>query len=130
MHCRAYALRSQGCGHLIPLWHTDREKMPNGGRPGRDLLQGNTIVAFKDFSVSSGQLSPSVICCLQVPELDSQHGRVQLLEARVLAHEGVMIAIPHPVVAQQAHALGPVRIIRHNRPGIAQRTEVLGGIET
>ena len=63
---------------------------------------------------------------LEVPELDQQHGGLQLVDAEVPTDQRVVVLRLHAVHAQHAKLCGKRVIVRHAHARIAEGAEILG----
>src|SRR5687768_11662666 len=85
--------------------------------------------AGQPFAVLAGQTPPPRVALVQVPQLDAQDRRLQLVEPRVNPFDKAVVAptgLP-AVVAQHGQSLGERRVVRADRATVAIRAEVLGG---
>jgi hypothetical protein len=64
-----------------------------------------------------------------VAELDREHGGLERIQPGVDAPEHVLVPPGLAHVAQPAHALGDVGVVRHHHAAVAVGSEVLAGIE-
>lgn len=75
-------------------------------------------------------VSPPLVPGVQVSQFHPEDGSLDRVETAVVATKQVPVFFPRAIVRQGANPLGKRRIVGRDRPPIAHRPEILGGIET
>ena len=91
------------------------------GQLGELAEPGRLVVAAR----RAAALAPGV----EVRQLEPQQRRLQLVEARVVAHQLEALLVARAVEAQHPHALGDLVVRARHRAAVAEAAEVLGGEE-
>lgn len=81
------------------------------------------------FIIESGDSGAVAVVVVEVGKLGREHGGLQLVDAAVVAGVSEHVLLGRTVVAQGTYYGSQLVIIGSDATGIAQRTEVLAGIE-
>ena len=79
--------------------------------------------------ISLRHRAPLLVPAVDVLQLHAENGSLEPVHARIPADLVVVVAAPHPVLAQHSQALGNLIGVGRHHAGIARRAQVLGGIE-
>ena len=75
------------------------------------------------------ELAPAGVPLFELPELDPQDGRLDLVQARVVSDDRVVIAGRLSVLAERSELLGEAIVARGDAPRFTVRAEILGAVE-
>src|SRR5687767_2028785 len=109
------------------MTRSDRKQMIHVSRI--DFRRNRDGRVFEQRSIPRGKRAPLVRARAQPREPHAQDGRLHLVEPAVDPDFYVMIAIALPAVPQTRNTSGERRVACHDRAAIAERAEILRGIE-
>src|SRR5439155_14330445 len=85
--------------------------------------------AAEELLVRASQLAPALVPLRKPTELDAEDGRLDLVEARVVSNDRVVVARRLSVLAERTELLCQPIVVRRDAPGFAVRAKVLRAIE-
>lgn len=110
------------------------------GVPGDEEVPGRLGPRRRDRQAKAGDVgehrhvgrrdrAPAAGPGVEVAQLDREHRGLKLVEPRVDARFLVMVLARRAVIGPPADRVGPVGPVRHHAAAIAERAEILAGIE-
>ena len=105
------------------------EQVPHRLGPVGHRRQREPVDAGEPLEVARGHRAPALVPLVQAPQLDAQEGGLQRVQAAVEPRQIVVVLHLRAVVAQHADALGQRVVVGRDRARVAQRAEVLAGVE-
>src|SRR5947207_3241701 len=100
---------------ISPIWNERKNQVVR--------LRQSLLVAL------CGSLS-SLVPFVQLLKLDAKKGRLELIEARIVAFHVIVIFLFRTVIAQRSDTVGKFWIVRCHRAGVTERAEIFAWIKT
>src|ERR1700730_18600660 len=102
--------------------------MPVGDGAGQYFLRPEAV-GRESFEIPAHQLGTCRIHLVEMHELDSQDGCLQVVEPAVGTRQVANILVTHAVIAQHPQLACDCRVAAYDRTAVAVTTEVFGWVE-
>ena len=114
--------------HAVPITSMTVKALEEFEITRKDAERANGLLG-QCFRVRSGDLPPAVVPACNVRQPDAKNRGLQLVEAAVHAPGNVDVAVGLAVLPDEADPLRKVVVVRDDRAAVAERSDVLRGIE-
>src|SRR5258708_5208058 len=105
------------------------KNVPSRERPRADRRQHQPVETAQPGAIALDQCTAALVPAVEMAQLYGQHGRLDRVETGIKALDDVPILMLGAVIAERTYLADQRLVIRDHRTGIAERPEVLGGIE-
>jgi hypothetical protein len=95
----------------------------------RLVLRDLDELAQAELGIAGGRLTPPPRPLLEVRQEQAQEGRLELVEAGVVAHELEVVLVARTMEGEHPDPLGQLFVVRGHQSSVAEAEEVFGRVE-